>query len=231
VRALVIVVLFGCSREPPPTAPVPSRASLSGTLVPPRRAPDGRVPVVVFLPPTQGTSRWVAGQYFNPAPNGYAAILIGGSGRPSDYANAAAWANTIARYERQVMSELARFARPANLDTTRVILAGFSMGGDLAWALALRNPTRVAGAIVMGSRASYRSGPADQQLLARHRRRFFFTLGDDEDEARVTGARAAMAMLSRLGVSHRQRRSGSGHAPATAETFAEALRFVLEGSR
>jgi pimeloyl-ACP methyl ester carboxylesterase len=208
-----------------PAAPEPG--GTGAALVLPANAPRP-LPVVIFLPPTFGSARWVAEQYFTDGrPSYFAAIILAGSGRPEDYSSAARWSGTVARWERQAFADLARLAPGNGLDTSRVYLAGFSMGGDLAWALALRNPARIAGAVVMGSRASYRASPADHQALAAMGRRFFFSLGEDEDPARLSGAQAAMALLATLGVEHRRARSGRGHAPATPQTFAEALRFVI----
>ena len=213
---------------------VPS--AVAETLPPPRegelRLPagsSGPVPVVVFLPYTTGTASELIANYLGDTPDGFASILLAGRGSAHDYSTGPNWAATIARYERQLFADLARFAA-RGLDTTRVVLAGFSLGGDLAWALALRNPSRITGAVVMGSRASYRARAADHQALAANGRRFFLSLGAGEQPARTAGAQAAAALLAQLGVEHRMIESGAGHAPAAAPAFSEGLRFVL-GSR
>lgn len=241
---------------PPPAGARPDVAIRPGTLVLPRAADRSRpLPVVVFLPATFGTARMLLQEYVGsdalPGDEvaradafdrwaaealpqaaggpGFAAVLVAGTGSPYDYASGPNWSATIQRYERQVFADLRRFAAAHPLDTTRVVLAGFSLGGDLAWALALRNPDRFAGAVVMGSRASYRSRGADHQALAAGRRRFVLSLGADEDPARVAGAQAAARLLAQLGVEHRLLEAGAGHAAAPAAAFAEALRFVLRG--
>lgn len=123
---------------------------------------------------------------------------------------------------------LSAHAASHRFDTTRVVLAGFSMGGDLSWAIALRNPQRFRGAIVMGSRAGYRARPQDHRALVEHGARFFFTMGEHDEEARVTGARAAAQFLERLSVPHLYREiPGAGHESAPLPMFAEAPEFVL----
>ena len=109
----------------------------------------------------------------------------------------------------------------------RLVLAGLSMGGDLAWAITLRNPDIIHGAIVMASRASYRPGADAARALALRGGRFFLTMGDADDATRRRLARAAAAMLDRLGVAYRFRMiAGAGHEPAPPAVFAEALDFV-----
>ncbi|MEK7667479.1 MAG: hypothetical protein AAB409_02405 [Gemmatimonadota bacterium] len=161
----------------------------------------------------------------------FAVMLSGGWGREEDYATADAWSATIVRYEDEILADLSVFAARHSLDTTRIVLAGYSMGGDLAWALSLRNPRRFRGAIVMGSRASYRTAASRMTVLAAREARYFFTVGDHEEPVRLEGARAAAGLLERHGVAHRLRViPETGHDPAPLEEFEQALRFVLWNS-
>lgn len=220
--AVTPVALAAANPEPP---------LLRGTLVLPARRDSTRpLAVVVLLPYTTGTAAGLLEPYRTllEGPDGFAAILVEGRGSADDYFTGDAWSRTIVRYERQVLADLAAFAAEHRLDTTRVVLAGYSMGGDLAWAIALRNPARIRGAVVMGSRASYRARAADHRALADGGVRFYFTLGAREEEVRLTGARAAARFLEQLGVAHRYREiPGGGHEWAPPPLFAEALRFVL----
>jgi len=211
----------------------------------------------VFLPYTTGTTEELAQQYLresdagrSPAGSGYrsdaflrqlapsapegpgpvALVLVAGRGGAEDYATGGAWARTIERYERRVFADLAAFARDGWVDTTRVVLAGHSMGGDLAWAIALRNPGRIRGAVVMGSRASYRSDAAGRRRLAERGVRFAFLLGTREDAARAAGARDATRLLDRLGVAYRWTDvPDAGHLPAPLPLLGQAVAFVLAG--
>jgi pimeloyl-ACP methyl ester carboxylesterase len=240
------------ARAPLTLATLPAPAP-GVVLLPPRYDPAQPIPVVIILPATyEGAARLLEHvgmrsvseaslqREFEALVNrllpgggasgrGFAAILVSGSGHPTDYITGEAWSRTIQRYEQQALADLATFASRHRLDTTRVVLAGWSMGGDLAWALALRNPSRFRGAIVMGSRASYRPRPADHRALAERGMRFFFAIGEAEENVRLVGARAAARFLEQLGVEHRYREiPGAWHSPAPPEMFAEALAFLLQ---
>ena len=107
-------------------------------------------------------------------------------------------------------------------------VAGFSLGGDLSWAIALRNPGVLRGAIVMASRASYRPASSDARALAERGTRFFLTMGSDDDRTRRRMAQAAAAELDRLGIAYRfEVITGAGHEPPPPAIFAQALDFVL----
>src|SRR5262249_50928847 len=137
------VLSIGChTGGTAPGDPVPlGRSSSAGTVVYPPGFDDHRpYPVVVMLPASNGPSAQML-RYYIP-PNYAIVVLSAGIGTPDDYATGAAWSRTIQRYERQLLSDLDALAEQGNVDTGHVVLAGFSMGGDLAWALALRNPER-----------------------------------------------------------------------------------------
>jgi len=255
--ALSAATAAGCATRPAPPAPATAPASLRGRLVFPAEVPSGRpLPVVVFLPYTTGTAEELAQQYLREvsggrggagsagyrsdammerlapaAPEGpgpVALLLVAGRGSAADYATGDAWSRTIQRYERQVFDDLAAYAAERWLDTTRVVLVGHSLGGDLAWAIALRNPTRIRGAVVMGSRASYRGSAADQRLLAERGVRFAFMMGSREEEVRLAGARSAVRLLDQLGVAyHWDDIPGAGHTWAPLPILAGGLAFVL----
>src|SRR5206468_3994072 len=111
-------------------------------------------------------------------------VLAAGLGSTDDYRTSEIWARTIERYERQLRADLDLLAA-THVDTSRVVLAGFSMGGDLAWALAVRNAARVKGAVVMGSRMSYRGPPGDVRDISAHGLRIAVLMGGEEDRTRM----------------------------------------------
>ncbi|HUK61965.1 MAG TPA: hypothetical protein VLV15_01490, partial [Dongiaceae bacterium] len=159
-------------------------------------------------------------------------VLTAGLGRARDYDTAEHWAATIARYENRLLGDLDRLAGQRRIDRRRVIVAGSSLGGDLAWALALRNPDRVCGAVVMASRASYRVSEAAAGRLRERGLRFYFTMGTTDAEARRAGALAAAGWLEGLGVASRFRAiEGLGHEIARPGEVADGLAFVAGGGR
>lgn len=247
------LLALGCYRGPSPSAPV----ARAGTVVlPPDYDPARAYPVVEILPATGSTAgtllqmylgRVGLGRLYAEPPDrqlaalrpylfpdtgrlagGCILILVYGRGSFDDYGTQRAWERTIARYEREVLADLRSVAATRRVDTTRMVVAGFSLGGDLAWALALRNPRLLHGAIVMASRASYRPDPAAADALALRGARFFLTMGDKDDRTRQRLARAAALALDRWGVTSRfQVIPGAGHQPAPPDVFAQALEFVL----
>lgn len=172
-----------------------------------------------------------AGGYTTPPP--FLVILAKGRGSAEDYGSAAAWQATIERYESEVRADLRAVAAQRRVDSSRFVVAGFSLGGDLAWALTLRNPDLLHGAIVMASRATYRPAGGEAATAAALRRaRLFLTMGTADIAARRQLAIAAAAMLDRIGAEHEFRLiPGIGHEPAPLPTFAEALTFVLRARR
>ncbi len=232
-------------------------AAASGEVVlPPDYDPTRAYPVVEILPATGSTAATLLQMYLSrvglgrlyaedpetqlaalrpylfpdsgPASRGVILILARGRGSFDDYRTPAAWASTIARYERRVLADLGAVARTRLVDTTRLVVAGFSLGGDLSWAIALRNARLLHGAIVMGSRATYRPDPGQAQAIAASGLRLFLTMGDADDRTRQRLARAAAGTLDRWGVPNRFKvLPGAGHEPAPPEVFAQALEFVL----
>jgi predicted esterase len=252
--ALTAVALVGAACHPTPR---PSPAPAAGRVIlPPGYDPGHAYPVVELLPPTGNTAEALLQIYLSEvglgrlyrepperqlealwpylapgrdhAGRGFVLILARGRGRAADYRTAGAWARTIERYERQVLADVRALAARRRVDASRVVVAGFSLGGDLAWAIALRNADELHGAIVMASRASYRPTPDDARALRERGSRFFLTMGDRDSGTRRRLARAAAAQLERWGVRHQFKMiPHAGHAPAPIEAFAQALDYVL----
>jgi len=226
VLVLAVALAVGCGgARSGPGSVVPAT---TGTVYLPDGYDSGRrYPVLVMLPASNGTA--VAMRRSYPQTGPVIVLLAAGTGTPADYATNSSWAGTIARYERQLRADVAALVASGHADPGRVYLAGFSMGGDLAWALTLRNPELVKGAIVMGSRMSYRSNAADHAALKSRHVRFYLIMGEDEDAGRFRGVEAARSLLDSLDVSYRYRRvSDLGHLRAPANVFADALEFVLD---
>ncbi len=253
VAAALLAAACHPAAPPSPLVPAPE----AGTVVlPPDYDSLRAYPVVEILPATGSTSETLLQTYLGRVGLGrmyrdpperqleallpyffpdtghvgrdFIVVLVHGRGSRGDYRTQRAWEETVARYERRVLADLRWVAATMRVDTTRLVLAGLSLGGDLAWAIALRNPGLIHGAIVMASRASYRPDPDAARTLASSGVRFFLTMGDEDDGTRQRLARAAAAMLDRLGVPYRFRvLPRTGHEPAPPDVFAEALDFVL----
>jgi predicted esterase len=253
--AAVGLLGLGCHAPPGGVQPVPS-PGIGEVVLPPDYDPGHAYPVVEILPATGSTAatllqmflvRVGLGRYADEPPErqvaelrpylfpgtgrarrGVILILARGRGSSDDYRTPQAWARTIARYERQVLADLSAVAATHRVDTARQVVAGFSLGGDLSWAIALRHPQVLRGAIVMASRVSYRPDRAEAGAVARAGVRFFLTMGDADDRIRQRMAREAAETLDSWGVPHRlEILHGAGHEPAPPDVFARALDFVL----
>ena len=224
---LVLLAACGGARRGPEGA---TPRTIGTLLLPDGFEPRYRYPLVVMLPASNGSAEAMHRSY--PDVGNAIVLLAAGTGTPADYATNEQWARTIARYEGQLLNDLGALASWGYADPDRIVLAGFSMGGDLAWALSLRNPELVRGAIVMGSRMSYRGSAADHESLRSRGARFYVIMGDQEDRTRMAGAQAARRFLETLGVGHYWREvPGLPHLRAPPEVFADALGYLLGGGR
>ena len=234
-----------------------SASSTSSTVILPPGYDTGKsYPVVFFLPASGATSAALLENYLWDIDGGAALseppeaqlaalvkslfptgahpgrdfilVLTAGQGSSKDYSTSDAWAKTLDRYEKAITADLSSLGKTRKIDPSRTVVAGFSLGADIAWALALRNPTKLHGAIVMSSRASYRAPLSANANLVKARPRFYLTIGSAEDATRVAGARAAAQFLKVIGVSNLFcELPGANHASAPPEVFAEALDYLL----
>lgn len=207
------------------THATPSEATV---LVPDKGASGGGRPILVLLPFTGGAAfdlldRWYATSLpVHAAHRGMIVILPAAAGSGQDYASGAAWTATLGRWTRDVAAAVDEAVARYGGDRGRVVLAGYSMGGDLAWALMQRERERYAGAVVMGSRATYREKGALEHLAQRGFRIAYF-MAESEDGARIAGADAAKASARKAGIAPLTSTAPGDHVPAPPLLFAEAI--------
>ncbi|RJF87552.1 hypothetical protein D3874_11410 [Oleomonas cavernae] len=197
-------------------------------VLPPGFSKDRQWPAVVFLPATDGTApdlyRYYAAQHEQRG--GFVAVLPPGSSGASDYSDGERFAETIAQWNDRVVETLTRHEARFAIETGRVALAGFSLGGDLSWALSLSSPQAFCGAVVMGSRCGFRTRHS-LDLLAFRGYRFALLRGADEASARVAGMAAARRLLDEQGIANIFGEVPGEHVRAPPETFMGAVDFVL----
>ncbi len=196
-------------------------------VVPPRGYMEQRTyPVFVVLPPTGVHSEWTATRLGLDPARQREFILILPEGRPTREEYLPDFLQFVEWYEERLLRDLDRVLEEYNADPERVYLGGYSLGGDLSWALAVRNPDRFAGAIVAGSRASH---PVDQDVLNLLRDREFrgsFLIGNREDPNRYRGINVARMRFDDAGVEHRFREYPGGHVMPGTELFQEEIRYI-----
>lgn len=175
---------------------------------------------------------WLLEQMFPGGTTGKEFILarISPDGIPRDFRTADGLAKMLEGYERKVLAAHAALTASRKIDTARVYLTGFSIGGDLSWAIALRNPTKIRGAIVMSSRASYRA--TSYASLVSGKARFVFAIGSSDDASRIKGIKDAAALLKGQKIASLYCEIPKAtHQAAPLAVFAEALGFMLAPSQ
>jgi predicted esterase len=233
------------------TTPTGATTPRTTVVLPPDHNPKMRYPILIALPYTGGTATKFIRSYmgywksrkslklgfklmlrkFYPRrrirkKRGFILLLPPGVGSTRHHR----WRGfraAIVKFEKHIRTALARVTKIHKVDRNRVVLSGFSLGGDLSWALSLRNPQLISGAIIMGSRCSYRKRHAAKQLAAR-RVRFFLAMGGQEKTVRIKGMRRAKRLLDKAGVKYRYVTIPKpGHVRASWKTFRQALEYTL----
>lgn len=189
-----------------------------------------RYPVFVVLPPTGTRASWATTRLgLDPGRQGEF-ILVLPAGRPTREQYLPDFPEFVAWYEERLLADLAYVLANYSADPRRIYIGGYSLGGDLSWALVVRNPDLFAGAIIAGSRASH---PVSHETLERLHERGFrgaFLIGDREDPVRYRGINYARTRFAAADVQHRYREYPGGHVMPATKFFQEQIRYVAEVS-
>lgn len=186
---------------------------------------------VVLLPYTGGSAqdlyRWKYRSYFNTHPKSDVVLILPpDEGDYDDYETGEDWAETVSEWEEEVEEILNEANAQLPLDRDKVVLAGHSMGGDMAWALMQRKPDRYTGAVIMGSRCNWREQGSPKKLAERAVR-VVFSIGAKEQQVRRKGAELARGLLEKFGVNVRWDETPGGHVPAPGKLFFDQIDYVL----
>ncbi len=183
-------------------------------------------PVFVVLPPTGLEAARVA-QYLGLDPQRQEDfILILPAGRPSRDHYLPDFRSFVEWYEERVLTELESVLENYSADPERVYLGGYSLGGDLSWALSVRNPGLFAGAVIAGSRTSYPVEPATLETLRKHGFRASFLIGDREAPARYDGINRSRNAFADTGIEHRYREYRGAHVIPPPQVFQDEIAYV-----
>lgn len=154
-------------------------------------------------------------------------MLTYGDGSKAHH-NFEGFSSCIEQMERRLEKDLPKFFKKYSIDTARVFIGGVSLGGDLSWALSLRRPHWLQGAIVMGSRCSYPPPVGVLDQLAQKNYSFFMVMGMNESPDRLTGIHYARQFLSAAGVEHSYREMPYlEHDRAPIWLFMEGIEYVM----
>ena len=196
-------------------------------LPPTGYADNTAYPVLVYLPYTGGTA---LGGFLTYIPvmeiHSFILVLPPGKGSTADH-SWEGFSACIERYETHIEEALDWARGKYRIDEEHIILAGYSLGGDLSWALSLRNPERYRGAVMMGTRCGYRAGEQTLEKLRSRDFRAFFLTGAEELSARYEGMNKASQLLQSQGIQTLYREVPGGHTRANVRDFKQALDFLL----
>lgn len=187
-------------------------------------------PLVVFLPYTGGTSRDQA-RAFGISPGrqrDFFVMLPPGRFVRTDYLPN--FTRFVGWVEERVIPDIRSVIRDYPIDPDRVYLAGYSLGGDLSWAIAIRNADEIAGMVMAGTRASYPVSAGDLSVIRQRRHRVAMLIGNRESPARYEGINRARGTIESAGLEVFYREYSGGHTIPPQRLLEEALTWVLAES-
>lgn len=213
----------------------------STILAPPDYSSSRKYPVIIFLPFTggessrlfdmfaEGNSRNFMSKVF-PDRNerrekSFFVMLTPEPASTKDHSWQGFEAATF-RYENRIITDLEELKKTHNIDTSKIILVGFSMGGDLGWAITQRYPDKFKGAIISGSRTSWAEKDR-MSVIKQLGLKFYFVMGDQESADRLNGLKTTLQNLDKTQIPYIFKRAPGSHVPPTFEQFVEGLRYIL----
>ncbi len=206
----------------------PAWMDQSAQLVYPRGYDSSRsYPLVIWLPYTGGTALESFTFHQRDIPQDRYLVLLP-PGRPQRTDYLPAFDRFVGWYEQMILKSLGSLVQLLGREPSAIVLAGHSLGGDLAWALSVRNPHRFDGVVLSGTRASQQPSAGALEALNRTGTRFYFFLGQREDRTRREGMNRAIDSLRRQNIPLRFHEiPGAGHQLPPYGDFIGALEWVL----
>lgn len=137
------------------------------------------------------------------------------------------WGDNLDEIEENIMSAIDDVMDKQNIDKKKIVIAGFSQGGQIAYALALRNPDTFCGVIPVCGLCKESESAFDDDAVKNLRVCILYG-SDDEDEILDSNKKAA-EKFKQSGAKVSVKAYDGGHAyPSDAdEMLADALKFVL----
>ena len=131
------------------------------------------------------------------------------------------------RYENRILEDIKTLSTEGILDISKIILIGYSMGGDMSWAIAQRHPEIFKGAIICGSRTSWAEKNA-MERIKKYGLKYYFCMGTEEWSVRLDGLNSALKLLDKNQIPYKFERVEGEHVHLTLEMIQAALSFILE---
>ncbi len=197
--------LFAATQARPPYLDEPVKLEIIGRL-----EAGEKYPLVIFLPFTTGSASIY---YSRVAPyvglENYLAIIPQGAVETGDYLPD--FFSYIKWYEQRLLTDLQEIMKNYPVDPARIYVTGFSVGGDLSWALMIRRKELLAGALILGSRCSYAPTQKDLKYLKEHKKRIVLLIGNEDLPERVRGMEAASKLSEKNGLTYWHWQFGGEH--------------------
>jgi predicted esterase len=154
-------------------------------------------------------------------------VMVSGSTSTRDH-DAQGFAAAIKRFDDQIKKDLAVLEKKYTIDKSNLYLTGFSLGGDLSWAISQRNPGLFKGAVIGGSRCGYRTNHGFS-VWKNNNFKVYLAAGQQESPVIQKGLEQAKTDLLNAGIEHMYLEIPNvGHKMIPQNQFLEGLRFVLE---
>ena len=191
-------------------------------------SPDRKYPLVIFLPWTGGEASRNYELYADEFPQlgPFISMIPPEAASTKDHSSPGFEAATY-RYENRILKDLEELKQRQIVDTRNIILVGFSMGGDMSWALAQRHPEIFTGAIISGSRTSWSEKNGIAQIKS-NGVKFYFVMGTEERADRLAGLAATLGLLKKEQIPYKYERTPGDHVWPTFEHFSAGLEFLLK---
>ncbi len=127
--------------------------------------------------------------------------------------------------ESALFTSLDKIKNEYSIDSNKTILTGFSLGGDLSFAICVRNSNIFDGAVIMSSRASY-SIKNNLNDLKTNKPYFYFTMGSNDE--RLKNLNIVINVFKNENINYKFKLlNGKKHQPADLDDFLNAIYTVL----
>lgn len=201
-------------------------------ILPPGYEAGKPYPALVLMPYTNRTAlhmfNWGIYDAYHQQADSFIIIMPPGQGSSANWSGWG-WESLVSEYEAYVQQDLSPIVEKYNVDPEKLVIGGFSLGGDLSWTLSLRNPDIFSGAIVLGSMSNYRDEQNAQQLAASGFRYFMVMGGYDGNKGSMYNA---LDTLDNHNITYHYEEVGSaGHGDLPEQMqrdlFLSAMDYVL----
>ncbi len=188
--------------------------------------PSRSYPLLVIVPPTTMTTRNYYNYYLRHENfDNVLIMLLPGTYYSGDYLPN--FAGFVGWFNEMFQREFDKVFNNYKIDMNKISICGYSLGGDLTWALNALNPDLFCGIHVGGSRCSY---PVSANNLAKMRSRGFraaFYMGGSDSSARINGNKNARDLMNNSGIEVRYEESaGSNHENIADQYFTINLKWI-----